>query len=64
MLETWSHEGPQCPHCKRQFTADEPHYYDVQYYTEETCDDCGKTFDVEVQSTVAWACTQRENPHD
>ena len=23
MLETWSHEGPQCPHCKRQFTADE-----------------------------------------
>ena len=61
MSDTYSHEGPQCPHCKRQFTADEPFYYDEQGYTEQECDECGNTFDVEVQSTVAWASSIRED---
>lgn len=54
--ETWSNEGPQCPYCDRQFTADESFYYDEMNYTEETCDECGKKFEVRVCSTVAWAC--------
>lgn len=50
----------EVPRCKRQFTADDSYYYDEQGYTEETCDECGKTFDVEVQSTVAWSCAARD----
>jgi transposase-like protein len=53
---TWSHQGPQCPHCGRQYTADEPHYYDESNYTGQECDNCGKKFNVEVCVSVAWAC--------
>ena len=54
--ETYSSEGPQCPHCGRQYTADEPHYYDEMNYTEEQCDECNKPFSVRVCTTVAWSC--------
>jgi NAD-dependent SIR2 family protein deacetylase len=54
--ETYSTEGPECPHCGRQYTADEPHYYDDNY-TEDECDECGKKFKVEVHHSVSWACT-------
>jgi len=54
--ETYSHEGPKCPYCGRQYTADEPHYYDEMNYTKETCDKCEKEFEVRVEQTVAWAC--------
>ena len=59
MTDTWSSEGPQCPHCGRQFTADDPFYYDEQCYTEQECDECGSVFDVSVEVTVAWACSER-----
>lgn len=58
MPETYSNEGPQCPHCGRQYTADEPHYYDEMNYTEETCDECKKTFSVRVCTSIAWACEE------
>ncbi len=54
--ETYSSEGPQCPHCGRQFTADESHYYDEMNYTEDECDECGKKFEVSVCTSVAWRC--------
>lgn len=60
--ETYSNEGPQCPCCGRQFTPDEPVYYDESNYTEETCDDCGQTFDVSVYHSVSWTCTERTPP--
>lgn len=57
--ETYEHEGPKCPCCERQFTADDPGYYYENSYTEETCDECGVTFDVSVNHSVTWTCTER-----
>lgn len=54
--ETYSSEGPECPYCHRQYTADEPHYFNETNYTRETCDECGKTFRVQVHTTVSWLC--------
>lgn len=58
LRETYESEGPKCPYCHRQYTADEPCYYS-DCYTEETCDNCGNTFDVEVVTTTDWRCTER-----
>ena len=60
MRETYESEGPKCPCCGRQYTADESFYYDEMRYTEETCDDCGVTFDVSVYTSVTWTCTERD----
>lgn len=57
--ETYSHEGPECPHCGFTFTPDESHYYDENKYTEETCPDCRKVFAVEVCHSVSWTCTKK-----
>lgn len=51
-------EGPKCPYCGRQYTADEGGYYS-ESYEEETCDECKKTFDVEVCHSVYWITTTR-----
>lgn len=59
--DTHSDEGPKCPYCGRQYTADEPHYFSEQNYTEETCDQCDKTFDVDVWHSVSWSCTARDD---
>jgi len=65
MSETYSTEGPRCPYCERQYTADEGYYYDEYGYTSENCDSCGKTFSVEVCHTVAWVCEAiEETQHD
>jgi len=55
----YSHEGPICPHCKRQFTPDEPFYYDEAAYTEQDCDECGNTFLVEVNNWASWSTRKR-----
>lgn len=54
--DTYSHEGPQCPHCGRQYVADEPHYFDEMSYTEDTCDACGGKFTVRVYTSTSWTC--------
>jgi hypothetical protein len=54
--ETFSSEGPICPHCRRQYTADESFYYDEIQFTEMTCDECDKTFSVSVCTTTTWTC--------
>ena len=56
MAETYSFEGPRCPYCECQITADEGHFYDVDNYTSEDCRECGKTFSVEVYHSVSWTC--------
>lgn len=56
MPETYSTEGPQCPHCGRQFTADDPSYYDEMRYKQDECDECGKPFSVSVYHSVSWTC--------
>jgi hypothetical protein len=53
---TCSDKGPKCPYCACQYTADEPHYFDELRYTEETCDECGKTFSVSVCTSTTWTC--------
>lgn len=60
--ETYETEGPKCPCCGRQLTADDPAYYDEMRYTEETCDDCGAVFDVSVYTSTSWTCTERLDP--
>ena len=57
--ETYETEGLKCPCCDRQYTADDPVYYDEMRYTEETCDECGATFDVSVDHRTTWTCTER-----
>jgi ribosomal protein L37AE/L43A len=54
--ETYSTEGPQCPYCRRQYTADDPVYFDEMGYTRETCDVCSKTFKVSVFTQTSWTC--------
>lgn len=56
---TLENEGPKCPYCGRQFTADEGSYFDDDY-TEETCDECEQTFDVEVCTSTVWRCQTRD----
>jgi len=62
--DTYSIEGPQCPYCLTQFTADEPHYYDEMNYTDDECDACGKTFKVQVFHSVSWTCEPAGGTHD
>ncbi|MFA7333373.1 MAG: hypothetical protein WC130_03670 [Kiritimatiellia bacterium] len=59
--EEYETEGPKCPYCGRQYTADEPHYFSEKY-TEETCDNrkCGKTFEVEVEHSTTWTTRTKE----
>lgn len=59
--DTYSHEGPQCPHCLRQFTADDRFYYDENNYTEDQCDECGGKFTVEVCHSTSWSCEAIED---
>ncbi len=62
--ETFSSEGPICPYCKRQYTADEPWFYD-ESLREMECDECGKTFKVEVFTQTTWTCDPIKEPaHD
>lgn len=56
MSETYSTDGPICPHCGRQYCADEGHYFDEQNYTEQECDECGTTFAVRVYTSTSWTC--------
>jgi|GEM_PF-3337308 len=58
---TYSTSGPECPYCGRQYTPDEPHYYDESNYTEQECDDCGNTFMVEVYHSTSWTCEAFES---
>jgi len=64
MRSTCETEGPKCPYCGRQYTADDPAYYDEINYTEETCDECDKTFDVMVYTSTMWTCNVKEDRPD
>ncbi len=59
--ETYSTDGPICPHCKAQYTPDEPHYFDESGYTEDECDGCGKPFKVSVYTQTSWTCEPIED---
>lgn len=60
MSDSYSHEGPRCPYCDYQITADEPFYYDEYSYNEDTCESCGKTFTVSVEASVMWSCYTKD----
>jgi hypothetical protein len=46
-------EGPECPFCGREYTADEPHYHDEDGFTIE-CDECGNEFQVWPMIHITW----------
>lgn len=54
--ETYSTEGPKCPFCGRQYTADEAFYFDPTYVRED-CDECGEPFTVDVENETVWTCS-------
>lgn len=54
--ETYSTDGPTCPHCGFVFTPDDGIYYDERRYTEDECPECEKKFKVEVFHSVSWTC--------
>jgi transposase-like protein len=60
--DTYSGEGPQCPFCKRQYVADaDGWWYDKNNFADGyKCDECGNTFDVEVEINITWSCTRQE----
>lgn len=62
MGDTYSTEGPVCPYCNYQLTADEPHHFNDMEYTEDNCPSCGKTFRVEVYHSVSWSCEPLTQP--
>ena len=53
---TISTEGPKCPYCGMQYTADDPRYYNTIEYTDDTCDGCLKPFKVSVEIDATWVC--------
>lgn len=57
--ETFSEEGPLCPYCGRQYTADDSWFYDERL-VEMECDGCEKTFTVSVCTTTTWTCDVKE----
>jgi hypothetical protein len=52
---SYSTDGPECPKCGFTFTPDESYYYELRY-TEDTCQECGCKFSVEVHHSVSWKC--------
>lgn len=46
-------EGPICPFCERQFTADESHYFDEVGFEIE-CDECGNEIKILPQILTSW----------
>jgi ribosomal protein L37AE/L43A len=61
--ETYSHDGPECPHCGHTLTPDESHYYDERY-NKDTCPECDHTFSVEVHNSTSWTCTNPRPPEN
>lgn len=56
-IETYSTNGPICPNCGREYTADESHYYDDNGFTIDCDGGCRKTFEVEVHTSTSWTST-------
>jgi hypothetical protein len=48
-----SDDGPVCPGCGRQFTTDEPSYYDESGFELE-CDACPVVFHVTPAASWMW----------
>ena len=46
-------EGPSCPFCGTQWTADDPVYFD-EYGFEEACSECGNVIRIEPEISVSW----------
>jgi hypothetical protein len=49
-------EGPRCPFCKTQWTADDPVYYDENGFEDE-CSECGNIIRIVPTISVSWTTT-------
>jgi transposase-like protein len=54
----YSSDGPKCPGCGFTFTPDDTYYYDP-LYVEDTCQECGLSFNVEVEHSVCWRTSEK-----
>lgn len=54
--ETYSTDGPKCPHCGHVATPDEAYFFDAGRYTEDTCGECSQPFTVQVHHSISWRC--------
>ena len=62
--ETYSTVGPGCPYCGHMHNpSDEPSHYYNEMLDETDCNNCGKTFNVEVYVSHSWTCTTKEPTH-
>lgn len=60
--ETYSTEGPECPHCGHQHqpSEDPAHYYNESSDTS-TCESCEKDFKMSVYVSHSWTCEPFDN---
>lgn len=54
--ETYSTDGPKCPHCGHVQTPDEAFYFDGRRYEKDTCGNCDRPYLVEVEHSTSWTC--------
>ena len=63
-VETYSHEGPTCPHCGHvQNPSDDPFYYDEDL-TEVECGECEKTYSCSLYVSHSWTSNPLESSPD
>ena len=55
MTTIYSDEGPTCPTCGRQYTADSDDLFRDTYAME--CDSCGSSYTVVTEISTMWICT-------
>lgn len=53
--ETFSIEGPICPHCGYKHIADEPHYFNTDSDTL-WCENCDMESQMDVSVSYSWTC--------
>lgn len=49
-------EGPECPFCGAEWTADDPIYFDEKGF-EDDCPDCGNHIRIQPETWTAWRTT-------
>lgn len=54
--ETYSTDGPVCPHCGYQHEHDGGYFYD-ESLTEFDCEGCGKSVAISVYTLTTWSCS-------
>jgi len=57
---TFSTNGPICPHCGKQYFADERRWFDESNLKDFKCDKCKNPMKVEVETETTWTCYKKD----